>query len=319
MRGSWIVVIGVLSLVLAAPAVVDAQSSDSTRSFIHVANGYRISPNITYLRASGRDLTLDVYRPQAATGPNPTLVYFHGGGWTNGSKESSALSFLPYLEMGWTVVNVSYRLADIAHAPAAVEDCRCALRWVYRNAEEFNFDLDRIVLTGTSAGGHLSLTTGMLPESAGLDHQCPGDRNRTWSTGNRSTEELKVAAIIDWYGITDVVDLIDRESGPSGAYTVAWLGSATNREEIARRVSPLTYVRPGLPPIMIVHGDADPTVPYQHGVRLQKALEDAGVPNELITVPGGKHGGFTDEEYVRIYAAIRSFLGTHGIATPSND
>ena len=246
-------------------------------------------------------------------------MYFHGGGWTNGSKESQGLTFLPYLEMGWTVVNVSYRLADVAHAPAAVEDCRCALRWVYRNAEQFNFDLDRIVLSGTSAGGHLSLTTGMLPESAGLDHQCPGDRNRTWSTGNRSTEELKVAAIIDWYGITDVVDLIDRESGPSGAYTVAWLGSATNREEIARRVSPLTYVRPGLPPIMIVHGDADPTVPYEHGVRLQKALEEAGVPNELVTVPGGRHGGFTDDEYVRIYEAIRNFLGTHGIVTPSND
>jgi acetyl esterase/lipase len=319
MRGSWIVVIGVLSLGLVAPVVVDAQTSDSQRSFVHVANGYRVASNITYLRASGQDLRLDVYQKRETTGPNPTLVYIHGGGWTNGSKESSVLTFLPYLEMGWTVVNVQYRLADIAHAPAAVEDCRCALRWIYRNAEQFNFDLDRIVLTGNSAGGHLALTTGMLPASAGLDQQCPGDRNRAWSTGDRSTEELKVAAIINWYGITDVVDLIDRTPGPSGAYTVAWLGSATDREEIARRVSPLTYVRPGLPPIMIVHGDADPIVPYQHGVRLQKALEDAGVPNEFVTVPGGGHGGFSDEENVRIYAAIRDFLGVHGIVTPSND
>jgi len=318
MRGSWIVVF-VLSLIFVVPAVVDAQTSDSARSFVHVANGYRISSNITYLRASGQDLRLDVYQSRAATGPNPTLVYFHGGGWTNGSKESSALTFLPYLEMGWTVVNVQYRLADIAHAPAAVEDCRCALRWIYRNAEQFNFDLDRIVLTGNSAGGHLSLTTGMLPASAGLDHQCPGDRNRAWSTGTRSTEELKVAAIINWYGITDVVDLIDRTPGPSGAYTVAWLGSPVDREEIARRVSPLTYVRPGLPPIMTVHGDEDAIVPYEHGVRLQKALEDAGVPNELVTVPGGGHGGFTNEENVRIYAAIRAFLGTHGIARTSNN
>ena len=229
MRGSWVIVFGVLALVLAAPAVADAQTSDSARSFIHVANGYRVAPNITYLRASGRDLTLDVYQPRATTGPNPTLVYFHGGGWTGGSKESSALTFLPYLEMGWTVVNVAYRLADVAHAPAAVEDCRCALRWIYRNAEQFNFDLDRIVLTGNSAGGHLALTTGMLPESAGLDHQCPGDRNRTWSTGTTSTDELKVAAIINWYGITDVVDLLHRTPGRSGAYTVAWLGSATDR------------------------------------------------------------------------------------------
>ena len=319
MRRSWVVVVGILSLVLAVPALGGAQTSGSTRTFVHVANGYRIIPNITYLRASGWDLKLDVYQPRATTVPNPTLVYFHGGGWTNGSKESSALIFLPYLEMGWTVVNVAYRLADVAHAPAAVEDCRCALRWIYRNAGQFNFDLDRIVLTGNSAGGHLSLTTGMLPESAGLDHQCPGNRRRTWSTGTTSTEELKVAAIINWYGVTDVVDLIHRTPGPSGSYTVAWLGSASDREEIARRVSPFTYVRPGLPPVLTVHGDGDPIVPYDHGVRLQQALDDVGVPNELVTVPGGGHGGFTDEENQRIYAAIRDFLSAHGLATRTSN
>ena len=214
MKGPRIVMAGVLALGI-APHLGQAQTSDVRRNAVHVANGYQVTPNITYLRASGRDLTLDVYRPRSTTGPNPTLLYFHGGGWTNGSKEASALTFLPYLEMGWTVVNVAYRLADVAHAPAAVEDCRCALRWVYRNAEQFGFDLDRIVLTGNSAGGHLSLTTGMLPESAGLDRQCPGNRRRTWSTGTTSTEELKVAAIINWYGITDVADLIDRTPGPS--------------------------------------------------------------------------------------------------------
>ena len=156
--------------------------------------------------------------------------------------------------MGWTVVNVAYRLADAAHAPAAVEDCRCALRWVYRNAEQYHFDLDKLVVTGNSAGGHLALATGMLPESAGLDRQCPGNRRRTWSTGTTSTEELKVAAIINWYGITDVVDLIERAPGRSGSFTEAWLGSSNDRKEVARRVSPLTYVRQGLPPVLTVHG-----------------------------------------------------------------
>ena len=108
------------------------------------------------------------------------------------------------------------------------------------------------------------------------------------STGNTSTEELKVAAIINWYGISDVVDLIDRPPGPSGNFTEAWLGSRTDREEVAKRVSPLTYVRPGLPPILTIHGDADPIVPHSHAIRLHQALDEVGVPNKLFTVvPGG--------------------------------
>ena len=314
MRSACFVAISVASLLgLGLPTLAGAQTGDATRTFVHVANGYSVIPNITYLTAGGVDLKLDVYQPRGGTNPNPTLIYFHGGGWTNGSKEGSALTFLPYLEMGWTVVNVAYRLADAAHAPAAVEDCRCALRWVYRNAEQYNFNLDKLVVTGNSAGGHLALTTGMLPASAGLDRQCPGNRRRTWSTGTTSTEELKVAAIVNWYGITDVVDLIDRTPGPSGSFTEAWLGSTDDREEVAKRVSPLTYVRPGLPPVLTIHGDADPIVPYSHGVRLHQSLEEAQVPNELVTVPGGGHGGFSDAENVRIYAAIRDFLSTHDV------
>ena len=84
----------------------------------------------------------------------------------------------------------------------------------------------------------------------------------------------------NWYGITDVVDLIERAPGPSGSFTEAWLGSTNDLEEVAKRVSPLTYVRQGLPPVLTVHGDADPIVPYSHGVRLHQALDEAGVPNE---------------------------------------
>ena len=306
--------VGLASLLgLVMPPLADAQTADSATRFVEVAGGYRLIPNITYLRAGGLDLKLDVYQARGAGAPNPTLMYIHGGGWTAGSKESSALTFLPYLEMGWNVVNVEYRMADVAHAPAAVEDCRCALRWIYRNAEQYNFDVDRIVVSGISAGAHLSLTTGMVPASAGLDRQCPGDRNRTWSTGTRSMAELQVAAIINWYGITDVVGLMQGPPGSSGNFTEAWLGSRSDRAEVAQRVSPLTYVRAGLPPVLSIHGDADQTVPYNHAVRLHEALEQAGVPNRLITVPGGGHGGFSRDENVRIYDAIRAFLTAHKI------
>ena len=96
---------------------------------------------------------------------------------------------------------------------------------------------------------------------------------------------------------------------------MAWLGSQPNREEIANRVSPLTYVLSGLPLILSIQGDADPTVPYSHSVRLQEALEKAGVTHQLVTVPGGKHGNFTPEERIRIYVAIREFLARNGLAS----
>ena len=96
----------------------------------------------------------------ANPGPRPTLIYIHGGGWVGGTKESSVLNVLPYMKHGMAVVNVEYRLAATSLAPAAVADCRCALRWVIANAEEHGFDTEKIVVTGHSAGGHLSLDDG---------------------------------------------------------------------------------------------------------------------------------------------------------------
>jgi dipeptidyl aminopeptidase/acylaminoacyl peptidase len=117
---------------------------------------------------------------------------------------------------------------------------------------------------------------------------------------------VKVAAIINWYGITDVADLLEGKN--MQGYAVTWLGSQSNRWDIAKRVSPLTYINKDLPPILTIHGDADPTVPYSHGVRLHEALSKAGVTNQLLTIPGGKHGGFTREENARAFLAIRDFL-----------
>ena len=282
-----------------APTLSHAQSTDSFAKALHIYGSYRVVPNITYLTANNWEAKLDVYQARDATTPNPTLVYFHGGGWTAGSKESSSLTFLPFLSMGWNVVNVEYRLAKISLAPAAVQDSLCALRWVYRNGKEYNVDTNRLVLMGNSAGGHLALTTGMSPASESLDSLCPGN------------EELKVAAIINWYGITDVNELL---TGPNVRnYAITWLGGMSNREEIAKRVSPLTYVRAGLPPIISIQGDADPIVPYSQNVRLHQALDKAGIRNELVTIPGGKHGGFSDSEMAKAYAEIRGFLDKQNI------
>ena len=99
----------------------------------------------------------------------------------------------------------------------------------------------------------------------------------------------------------------------AAAAAVRWFGSMPNRMEVAKRVSPMTYVRAGLPPILTVHGDADTTVPYPEAVALHEALDQVKVPNQLVTIPGGKHGGFTPEERDRIYLTIREFLGKNGV------
>ncbi len=273
-----------------------AQLSDRARWASTLSIDYRMIPNITYLKANNVQLKLDVYTLRNVEEPVPTLIYFHGGGWTGHAKEETVLLLLPYLEMGWAVVNVQYRLANVSHAPAAVEDCLCALRWVTRQADKYGFDINKLVVSGHSAGGHLALTTGMLTAS-GLDSQCPGN------------EELKVAAIVNWYGITDVGDLLEGENIKS--YAVQWLGSTTDRMEIAERVSPLNYLRSDLPPIITIHGDADTKVPYSQAVQLHQGLERVKVPNKLITIPNGGHGGFTRDEILDIYETIRKFLDTH--------
>src|SRR5207247_8561692 len=93
-----------------------------------------------------------------------------GGGLVRATKGSSGREGVrPYVAMGYSVVNVEYRLANVSLAPAAIEDCRCALRWVVAHAKDYDFDTNKLIVAGASAGGHLALTTGLVPASAGFD------------------------------------------------------------------------------------------------------------------------------------------------------
>jgi dipeptidyl aminopeptidase/acylaminoacyl peptidase len=134
----------------------------------------------------------------------------------------------------------------------------------------------------------------MLPKGTPLDNRCYGD------------EDLRVAAIINWYGITDVNDLIQGANLKN--YAAMWMGSLRDAPEIAKSVSPLTYVREGLPPVLTIHGDKDDVVPYSHATRLKEALDKAKVPNRLHTVKGGGHGMFQLSEYISAYDEIWTFL-----------
>ena len=324
-----------LFVTMAVPAF--AQLSPSAKWATEMATQYTVNANVTYRTASNQQLKMDVYYRRGVTAPQPTLVYMHGGFWVAGAKETAITAIMPWLEMGWNVVNVEYRLGiatdSTTLAPAAVDDCFCALRFVAALPANYNIDRNRIVVTGESAGGHLALAMGIIPETAGIGRDCAGAAAPPAAGGARGGAPAaaappatpvtlppipKVAAVINWFGITDVPDVIDGANRQQAA--MRWFPDMSKPEnlsgnlEMARKVSPLTYVRTGLPPIITIHGDADRTVPYPEAVRLHEALAKVNVPNQLVTVPGGGHGGFSAEERVRIYTTIREFLGKNGLA-----
>lgn len=262
---------------------------------------FRMTNNIVYKKANGYECKLDVITPGERSITRPTLICIHGGGFVAGNKEEASLVGLPYLAKGMNFVNVEYRLASISPAPAAVDDCRCALRWVFNNAKEYGFDLNRLVLRGASAGGHLVLMTGLVPAGAGFDNDCEdGD-----------FPDLKVAAIINYFGPTDLTALLHAQ--PPKWYVLRWLGDSPNMDELARRLSPVTYVRAGSPPVITIHGDKDQSVPYDQALRLEEALRRAGVAHQLHTVRGGGHGGYSQQETLGIQQEIFTFLKQHGV------
>ncbi len=274
---------------------------------IEIAASYTVTSDIVYHKAGGRDLTLDLYVPRGSTSPVPVLVYYHGGGWVVGDRHSSSLQVLPYLERGFAVANVSYRLAESALAPAAVVDAVCAFRWVVRNAAEYNMDPRRVVMTGHSAGGHLALIVGTLPTDTPFARECASFPELM----NNALATIRPAAVVSWYGIADVEDLLSEPNRK--LYAEQWFGGQLDRAEIARSVSPIQYIRSDLPPIISIHGDADPVVPYEQAVRLHGALAASGTANELVTVSEGGHGGFSIEQDVQNYSRIWQFLRKHGV------
>lgn len=277
------------------------QQSDDLFRWATAASAYSYLHNIVYTRANGQDLKLDLILIPPRDPPRPVMLLIHGGGWINGSKDNMTMAPLPFVLKGMDAVNIDYRLAGDSLAPAAVEDCRCSLRWIYRHAKEYGFDTNKILVAGESAGGHLALTTAMLEPSAGFDNGCPAEAGEP---------PLKVAGALSYSGPTDVADLL---AGPHQSYfTQMWFGSLPHPLELARRLSPVSYVRPGLPPIIMTHGDHDPYVPYDEAVRLHQALDRAGDPNRLITLPGPIHG-WAMERDLSVQEQVFKALADYGI------
>jgi acetyl esterase/lipase len=261
---------------------------------VNYPKGFTAKLDVVYTKVKDWDGRVDLYLPPKEKGPSPVVINIHGGGWNHGKKEDQT-GFSAFFKKGYAVANVEYRLVQIATAPGAIEDVRCALIYLIENAKELNIDVNRIVIMGSSAGAHLALMGGLLANDHRFDTNC------------KTTKNIKVAAIIDQYGIVDVWDW-GYGSNIKTKSATNWLGDKAKDQAFAAAVSPITYVQKDSPPTFIVHGDADPTVPYQQSVALYKKYQEAGVKSEFITVPGGLHGKFPDDKKAEVAAKMMEFL-----------
>lgn len=246
--------------------------------------------DIQYSDASAEMCRLDFYYPADAAQPTPVVINMHGGGWNHGAKEEQT-GFGTFTSMGFAVANVEYRMTPQAKAPAAVEDVRCAMQYLLKNAASLNIDPNRIVFQGASAGGHLALTAAYLQNNRMYDTNC-----------NDYQEDIKVFAVIDKYGPAQLSDFMFYTS------LVNWLGSKADDEDFVKSISPADLVNSATPPTYIVHGDADPTVPYSQSVTLAEKLKAHNIHHQFTTIPGGKHGGFGDTYNTQISNEIIAFL-----------
>lgn len=285
-----------LSLILLyLPVFLFAQTEkDSVYKPVEFPNGYTSQIDVVYVKVKEWEGRMDLYLPPNNGKPTSLVINIHGGGWNHGVKESQT-GFSTFFKAGMAVANIEYRLTGQATAPAAVEDTRCALIYLIKNAKALNIDVNKIVIMGGSAGGHLALMGGLLANDTRFDTNCP------------CKENIEVAAIINKYGITDVWDWAYGKNITSKSAN-RWLGDKQKDEAFAQSVSPIYYVTKNSPPTFIVHGDADPTVPYQQSVALHKKFLDMNVKTAFITVPGGLHGKFEKDKNSEINKAVIQLL-----------
>ena len=221
--------------------------------------------------------------PPGETRPRPAIVYIHGGGWYLGDKGgASTFQFLRrFAEAGYVTASINYRLSDEAHFPASVEDCKLALRYLRAHAAEYGIETTRVGVIGCSAGGHLSAMLAVTRPEDGLD-----------GAGEYPNESSAVQAAVLICPVTDpsVPFIIPPGEGLDDAVIRYLGGPPADQVAAAKRASPMTYVRIGLPPILAVHGLADKRVDPRQSKDLVAALTKAGSPAELILVEGGKHG-----------------------------
>ncbi|MGH9657455.1 MAG: M20/M25/M40 family metallo-hydrolase, partial [Bryobacteraceae bacterium] len=228
-----------------------------------------IKTDVPFTRIGETALTLDASVPEG-DGPFPAVIVVHGGGFINGDKQTFVKPlFDPLSEANFSWFTINYRLAPQHKFPAAVEDVEKAVAYVRANAKRYKVDPNRIALMGESAGGHL-----------------------VSMVGARNRPEAKVQAVVSFYGPHDFES---RETG-RGKVTepvekflgVSDLGPKSLK--IMRDASPITHVKAGMPPYLLIHGTKDAQVPYDQSPKMCEKMQAAGNSCEVFTVEDGPHG-----------------------------
>lgn len=234
--------------------------------------------DIEYGRAGEERLLLDAHIPDG-DGLHPVAILVHGGGWSRGDKSgldepSKGADITPWFgilsDAGFTWFSINYRLAPTHRWPAGFEDVQAAIRWVKAHAAEFKGDPHRIALFGHSSGGH---------------YVC--------LAATDDDESTRVQAIVGVAPVTDLVADTERRGGlsPSLQNLLALPKEPTaEARQILRDLSPVNHLRAGLPPFLILHGDADKTVPLAMSQAFQEKLRAAGGTCEVMILPGAPHG-----------------------------
>jgi len=287
-----------------SPLTVISQDPDlQRRPHIDLPGGVTKLPAVTYSVLNGyRPLTLDLFVPKAGRAPNPIVVYIHGGGWSldpNGDEGLSGDSGMEELaRRGYLVVRPTYRLTSEAIFPAQLIDVKTAIRWAKTYAATYHGDPSRVVVWGASAGGNLAALVGTSCGQRQFDTVVPLGRFYGLSTPAIDPKVTScVVAAIDWFGPTDFAamasealpgaDKHNTASAPESQYLGCVIPQCPADKLAA--ADPITYVSKDSPPLLIMHGLADPAVPHQQSEDLYKALRAKGVPAELVLVPGASH------------------------------
>lgn len=254
----------------------------------------QLEEDIEYARVGAESLRLDVAWPLDGA-DHPLVVMIHGGAWMVGDKaDERPRDFIVRLaSIGYAAASINYRLATPAGDnlfPAAVEDARCAVRWLRANADRWSADRSRTVVAGASAGAHLALMVGLAADAGGFDGSCA------------LTDPIDVVGIVSDYGAMDL--RASAFGDPIGAALVSgFLGDTPDAvPDLAESASPILYIDPDDVPPLLVHGTEDGLVPVEQSRAMQAALEAAGVASTYVEVPLAPHAFalLTEEERYRV-------------------
>lgn len=249
--------------------------------------------DIDYARVGDTALLLDLHTPSGVKQP-PLIVYVHGGAWRAGSKSDVPIAGL--LDHGFAIASVDYRLSTQARFPAQIHDIKAAIRFLRAKASSFGINTEKIAIIGSSAGGHLAALTGVTN----------GHRELEGRVGDHLDQSSDVSAIVSFYGASNLESILGQSTEFGLTVRIPalklLLGDLPEKvPALAKLASPVAHLDKQDPPLLLLHGDADPQMPPAQSVEFQKAYQSKV---RLITLPGSKHGGdeFYDAEHLRIVA-----------------